>query len=66
MIRQLAELEPLLAEHGIEFDGAEATEATLDVDAAGVFLREAMPQLEERGVPVLLPTAWVRSPAGCA
>ena len=26
-IRQLAEIEPLLAEHGIEFEGAEATEA---------------------------------------
>ena len=34
-IRRLAELEPLLAEHGIEFDGAEATEAMLDVDAGG-------------------------------
>ena len=35
----------------------------LDVDTAGVFLREAMPQLEELGVPVLLPRAWVRSPS---
>ena len=60
-IQRLAEIEPLLAEHGIEFDGAEATEAKLDVDTAGVFLREAMPQLGERGVPVLLPSAWVRS-----
>jgi hypothetical protein len=59
-IRRLAEIEPLLAEYGIEFDGAESTEATLDVDTAGVFLREAMPQLGERGVPVLLPSAWVR------
>ena len=60
-IRQLAEIEPLLADHGIEFEGAEATEAKLDVDTAGVFLREAMPLLEERGVPVLLPSAWVRA-----
>ena len=60
-IRQLAEIEPLLAEHGIEFESAEATEAKLDVETAGVFLREAMPQLGERGVPVLLPKAWVRS-----
>ena len=59
-IRRLAEIEPLLAEHGIEFDGAEATEASLDVDTAGVFLREAMPKLGELGVPVLLPSAWVR------
>ncbi len=34
-IRRLAEIEPFLAEHGIEFDGAEATEAKLDVDTAG-------------------------------
>jgi hypothetical protein len=66
--RQLAELESLLAEHGIRldgtgFDGAESTEARLDVDAAGVFLREAMPTLEEHGVPVLLPSAWVRAPS---
>jgi hypothetical protein len=60
-IRQLAEIEPLLAEHGIEFEGAEATEAKLDVETAGIFLREAMPQLGERGVPVLLPSAWVRA-----
>ncbi len=61
-IRQLGELEPLLARHGIEFDGAEATETKLDVDTAGVFLREAMPELEELGVPVLLPSAWLRAP----
>ena len=60
-IRRLAEIEPLLAEYGIEFDGAEATEASLDVDTAGVFLREAMPRLGEHGVPVLLPSAWVRA-----
>jgi hypothetical protein len=59
-IRELGEIEPLLAEHGIEFEGAEATEAPLDVDGAGSFLREAMPQLIDRGVPVLLPSAWLR------
>jgi hypothetical protein len=62
-IRQLAELESLLAEHGIRFDGAQSTETKLDVDAAGVFLREAMPKLEEHSVPVLLPSAWVRAPS---
>jgi SNF2-related domain/SNF2 Helicase protein/Helicase conserved C-terminal domain len=63
LTRQLAELEPLFSAHGIRFDGAESTEAKLDVDAAGVFLRESMPQLEESGVPVLLPSAWVRAPS---
>src|SRR3989440_5087933 len=62
LMRQLAELEPLLAEQEIRFDGGDSTEAKLDVDAAGVFLRESMPQLEAKGVPVLLPSAWVRAP----
>jgi hypothetical protein len=58
---QLAELAPLLAEHGIEFDEDEPSEVELDADAVASFLRELMPTLEERGVPVLLPSAWVRS-----
>jgi hypothetical protein len=57
---QLAELAPLLAEHGITFDG---DEAELDTAAASIFLRELRPELEARGVPVLLPSAWVRAPA---
>jgi len=61
-VQRLAELEPLLTAHDIHFDGAEATEALLDADAVGRFLRDVMPQLEEKGVPVLLPGAWVRSP----
>jgi hypothetical protein len=60
---QLAELEALLAEHGIRFGGADSTEVKLDVDTAGVFLRESMPKLQEHGVPVLLPSAWVRAPS---
>src|SRR5439155_22620733 len=55
LAEQLAGLRPLLG-----FEGC-ATE--LDTRPASLFLRVAMPQLEERGVPVLLPTAWVRSPA---
>ena len=62
-VQRLAELEPLLSAHDIRFDGAEATEALLDADAVGRFLREVMPQLEEQGVPVLLPGAWVRAPS---
>ena len=34
-VQRLAELEPLLTEHDIHFDGAEATEALLDADAVG-------------------------------
>jgi hypothetical protein len=58
---QLEELAPLLAEHGIEFDEDEPFSVELGVDEVASFLRELMPLLEERGVPVLLPAAWVRS-----
>ena len=63
LARQLAEIEPLLAEHGVRFDGAEPAEAELDGDEVQLFLREAMPLLEARGVPVLLPGAWLGSPS---
>jgi hypothetical protein len=59
LARQLTEIEPLLAEHGIRFDDAEPAEAELDADEVPLFLREAMPLLEARGVPVLLPGAWL-------
>ena len=52
LARQLTEIEPLLAEHGIRFDGTEPAEAELDADEVRLFLREAMPLLEARGVPV--------------
>ncbi len=63
LIRRLAEIEPLLAEVGIEFDAAEPSEVELGPDAVSSFLREALPQLERRGVPVLLPAAWLRAPS---
>jgi hypothetical protein len=63
LARQLTEIEPLLAEHGISFEGAEPAEAELDADEVQLFLREAMPLLEARGVPVLLPGAWLGSPS---
>ena len=63
LARQLAEIEPLLAEHGVRFDGAEPAEAELDGDEVQLFLREAMPLLVARGVPVLLPGAWLGSPS---
>jgi hypothetical protein len=62
LARQLAELEPVLAEAGIEFETNEPTDAELDADDVRSFLREVLPRLEERGVPVLLPAAWLRSP----
>ena len=65
LAQRLAELRPLLAAHDIEFDEREPTEATLDAEATGRFLREVLPQLEEAAVPVLLPSAWVDRRAGC-
>ncbi|MFL5926601.1 MAG: DEAD/DEAH box helicase [Gaiellaceae bacterium] len=59
---RFADLGPFLAEHRIEFDEDEPTEVDLSPDDAEYFLRELLPQLEHRGVPVLLPTAWVQAP----
>ncbi len=63
LARQLTEIEPLLAEHGVRFDEANPAEAELNGDEVQLFLREAMPLLEARGVPVLLPGAWLGSPS---
>jgi hypothetical protein len=63
LIRQLVEVEPLLARHGVELDGDQPSEAVLEPDAVRAFLREAMPELEARGIPVLLPAAWMRAPS---
>ena len=62
LIRHLEELDPVLAAIGIEFDTAEPSEAELGPEQVRLFLREAMPKLEERDVPVLLPASWLRSP----
>ena len=62
LIRQFTELNPVLADTGIEFDPAEPDEAELEPDKVRLFLRNALPRLEERGIPVLLPAAWMRSP----
>jgi hypothetical protein len=58
---QLEQLAPVLAEHGIEFDEDEPWAVELGADEVESFLRELMPSLEALGVPVLLPSAWVRS-----
>ena len=63
LIDRLGDLEPVLADVGIAFDAAEPSEVELGDQQVRRFLREAMPKLEERGVPVLLPTSWLRSPA---
>ncbi|HVA30736.1 MAG TPA: SNF2-related protein, partial [Gaiellaceae bacterium] len=63
LVRTLADIEPLLAEGGIAFAETEPSETQLDPDAVRFFLREAMPTLEERDVPVLLPAEWLRSTA---
>jgi hypothetical protein len=61
LMRQLAEVEPLLAQLGIEFGRDDPTEVTLAHDSVRAFLREGMPRLEAGGVPVLLPAAWLES-----
>jgi hypothetical protein len=58
---QLEQLGPLLAAHEIVFDEDEPWAVDLDGVAVETFLRELVPSLEELGVPVLLPSAWVRS-----
>jgi hypothetical protein len=62
LIRQLSALEPVLAEAGVMFDDREPTDAELEPEEVRFFLREVLPKLEERGVPVLLPAAWMRAP----
>ena len=55
---QLAELRPVAAGFGIELD----TVTDLDDEEVTTFMLELLPQLEERGVPVLLPGAWLSAP----
>ncbi len=61
LIRGLAGVEPVLAEGYIVFDDLEPAEVALDPDQVRFFLRDAIPRLEELGVPVLLPSDWLRS-----
>ncbi|HVA32270.1 MAG TPA: SNF2 helicase-associated domain-containing protein, partial [Gaiellaceae bacterium] len=60
--QDLAVLRPLLATEGIEFAAIEPFAAELDAETATYFLRELMPQLEQRDVRVTLPAAWLRAP----
>ncbi len=61
LIRALEQIEPVLAEVGVELPDSEPTEVELDEETVSRFLREAMPRLAELGVPVLLPSAWLRT-----
>jgi hypothetical protein len=56
---QVEELTPLVESFGLELEDG----ATLDTEQTQTFLRELMPKLDERGVPVLLPASWMRAPA---
>jgi hypothetical protein len=53
--RDLAELRPLLATEGIEFDEEQPFEVELDAETVSYFLRDLMPRLDELDVPVALP-----------
>ncbi len=59
--RQLGLIEPVLAEGGLAFDPVVPSTLELDDDGVRFVLREAIPRLEELGVPVLLPRNWVSS-----
>ncbi|HZP73502.1 MAG TPA: DEAD/DEAH box helicase [Gaiellaceae bacterium] len=60
LARSFAELQPVLAEHGLSFDPQQPREVKLAADEVAYFLRTAMEQLN---VPVVLPTAWTERPA---
>ena len=62
LIDRLGELEPLLADVGIEFDAVEPPRRAR-VRAGAALPARGDAGLEERGVPVLLPASWLRSPA---
>ena len=59
LTRQLAEIAPLLADAGIDFHPTEPSEAELEPETVRRFLRASVPRLEEGGVPVTLPAAWL-------
>ncbi len=60
--RDLAEVRPLLATEGIEFDEEEPFAVELDAETVSYFLRDLMPRLEALNVQVALPSAWLRAP----
>jgi superfamily II DNA or RNA helicase len=57
--RRLATIGPVLADAGLPELDDTTTEVPLDDDQVRGLLRDAMPRLEELGVPVLLPREWM-------
>ena len=61
--RRLETVAPILADAGLPLLDEDVPEAELDHDQVRSLLSRALPRLEELGVPVLLPRAWVASPS---
>jgi superfamily II DNA or RNA helicase len=61
--RRLAAARPILTAAGLPVLDTDDPEAVLDDDQVRALLRDAMPKLEQLGVPVLLPREWVSSPS---
>jgi hypothetical protein len=61
--RGLATIGPILEAAGLPPLETERPEAALDDDQVRALLRDAMPRLQQLGVPVLLPREWVSSPS---
>ena len=59
--RRLETIAPILADAGLPMLDEGMPEAELDHDQVRALLSRALPRLEELGVPVLLPRAWVAS-----
>ncbi len=59
LVRKLEEIDPILAGGGIAFGLEEPDVVEISADGVRFLLREAMPLLADRGVPVLLPSTWV-------
>jgi superfamily II DNA or RNA helicase len=57
--RRLATIGPILREAGVPELDDTTPEAALDHDQVRALLRDAMPRLEELGIPVLLPREWM-------
>jgi len=57
--RRLETVAPILADAGITLMGDPPSRAVLEADQVRTFLRDAVPRLEELGIPLRLPREWV-------
>ena len=57
--RRLETIEPILAEAGIALEGDPPSRVALGTDQVRAFLRDAVPRLDELGIPLRLPREWV-------